>query len=378
MFEEFSKPSLAAWHAQLEKELKGASLDSKDWVLADGTRSKAFHFPKQQPTAAPLVRPSADWQITEDIKVTSTAKAANTAALTALEGGAEALVFDMDTSLSTGDFEQLFQGIFLNYIGLFFRGSAIQQNPNTVLHGFHAACTQRNIAKTALQGGLGYQIERTGSLTDFRFAAELLEYGKSTFPQFRLFELSAEEKDWKDRPSEELISLFQKTHRIFEGLRKEGAAASDIAQSLVLQINIGTSYFVEIAKLRALRLVWLHIQEAWGVPRRAPQVFVRFDSTSFSEAIYTNMIRATTVAMSAVIGGANAVVVLPHDIGNEATNPYGADFSKRIARNVQHLLKSESYMNRVVDPAAGSYYIEDLTNQIAEKVWRKLQNQAVA
>ena len=88
--------------------------------------------------------------------------------------------------------------------------------------------------------------------------------------------------------------------------------------------------------------------------------------------MHTNKIRATTQAMSAVLGSVDMLTIAPSD----ALNAESSDFSRRIARNVQHLLQMESYLDKVADPAAGSFYIEKLTNQIAEAVWEKFQEKA--
>lgn len=369
MFEEFTKPSPADWQAQLEKELKGAALDSKDWTLADGTTSRAFHFPDKKNTAAPLVRPTADWQICEDITVGTDAKQSNRAALKALKGGAEGLVLQYTDKIEKEALNQVFEGVFMDYIGLHFEGAAIADNPSALLHALQYCADKRGIATTDLRASLAWQTHVEGRRSDYRFAAELIDYATTTFPKAKLFKIAAPQDDFSERPSDELFVLFQAADRHFEGLTKQGAKATDIAKSTVFHLDIGTSYFVEIAKLRAFRVLWLHFQKAWGISRQDVPLFVRFKASEYQEEIYTNMIRSTTMAMSAVIGGANQIVVLPHDEGHLDKNPYGADFSKRIARNVQHLLKSESYLNQIVDPAAGSYYIEDLTNQMAKKVW---------
>ena len=100
-----------------------------------------------------------------------------------------------------------------------------------------------------------------------------------------------------------------------------------------------------------------------------PAIEAHFSNTDFVTDPNTNMIRATTQAMSVVLGGVNRLTVLPSDaIEGEPT-----DFSRRIARNVQHLLTMESFMDRVVDPAKGSYYIEKLTEKIAEAAWSEFQ-----
>ena len=83
------------------------------------------------------------------------------------------------------------------------------------------------------------------------------------------------------------------------------------------------------------------------------------------------MIRTTTQAMAAVIGGVRRLSLLPADAFGGDSTP----FTRRMARNVQHLLRMESYLDRVVDPAAGSYYLETLTEQLAERAWRQFQSE---
>ena len=88
---------------------------------------------------------------------------------------------------------------------------------------------------------------------------------------------------------------------------------------------------------------------------------------SNSEDQYTNMIRSASQGLASAIGGADIIIVNPAD---QMDTTGGTDFTNRIARNVQHILQMESHLNRVVDPAGGSYYVEKMTTAIAEEAWR--------
>lgn len=138
-------------------------------------------------------------------------------------------------------------------------------------------------------------------------------------------------------------------------------------------MTLGKSYFFEIAKIRAFKLLWLNVLKGWGAPLRHPVVETRFQAEAYTDELYTNMIRATTMAMSAVLGGADRLTVLPYDAGREHQASYSPAFSRHIARNVQHLLKMESFFSEIPDPAAGSYYIEQLTQQLAARAWTAFQ-----
>jgi methylmalonyl-CoA mutase len=110
--------------------------------------------------------------------------------------------------------------------------------------------------------------------------------------------------------------------------------------------------------------LWGNVLKAYDVTPSVPSIHARVSKDSFVEDAHKNKIRVTTQAMSAVLAGVESLTIDPTE---------DSDFGKRISRNVQHLLQLESYLDRVADPAAGSYYIEQLTNQIAEAVWQRFQ-----
>lgn len=140
------------------------------------------------------------------------------------------------------------------------------------------------------------------------------------------------------------------------------------ANTIGFRLSIGTDQFVTMAKLRAARRIWARVLEASGVdPTAAPQL----QQAVTSRAIYSrrdpwvNMLRATTAAFAAGVGGADSVTVLPF---NEAFGP-ADDFSRRLARNTQTVLIEESHLARVVDPASGSWFVESLTARLAAQAW---------
>lgn len=139
------------------------------------------------------------------------------------------------------------------------------------------------------------------------------------------------------------------------------------AKSLFFRTSAGPLYFPEMAKMRALRLLWTLLLEEYGI-----NIEIRipiFSETSKSNKpltdSYNNMVRVVSEGMSAVIGGADLVMVHPYN--EQYEEPSG--FSRRIARNVQHILREEAHLGKVADPAAGSYYIENMTDLIAKQSW---------
>ncbi|MFW6157664.1 MAG: methylmalonyl-CoA mutase family protein, partial [Balneolaceae bacterium] len=149
--------------------------------------------------------------------------------------------------------------------------------------------------------------------------------------------------------------------------------AGVVASHLHFTFAVGSNYFPEIAKLRAFRLLWeqvtgQYLDEEDGKAR----AYIHAETSGWNKTLYdahNNILRSTTEALSAVIGGCDSLTVRPFD---EPLHTPGA-FSRRIARNSQLILREEAYADKVVDPAAGSYYIETLTDKIAEKAWSEFQ-----
>ena len=143
---------------------------------------------------------------------------------------------------------------------------------------------------------------------------------------------------------------------IFASLAKQ-------AVSVTFKVSVGTNYFFEIAKLRALRLLWNTLSTEYGI---ASDCHIIATPTKRNKTLYdynTNMLRTTTECMSAVLGGADTMINLPYDAIYHKDNEFG----ERIAINQLLLLKNESYFDKVANPADGAYYIESITQQLAEK-----------
>ena len=147
------------------------------------------------------------------------------------------------------------------------------------------------------------------------------------------------------------------------------------ARAIRFNMGIGGNYFMEIAKFRAARLLWAKIVEAYKAPlftaalKDAAKMNVSAETSRFNMTIfdaYVNLLRTQTETMSAALAGVDEITVTPFDITFERPT----DFAERIARNQQLLLKEEAHFDKVVDPAAGSYYIENLTAAVANEAWK--------
>ena len=152
-------------------------------------------------------------------------------------------------------------------------------------------------------------------------------------------------------------------------LMENGLSVDDAASAMKFNFSISSNYFMEIAKFRAARMLWANIVKGYNPEKECScKMFAHAVTSTWNQTAYdpyVNMLRGTTEAMSATLGGVHSLEVLPFDYSFEAPT----EFSKRIARNAQLLLKHESHFDQVIDPAGGSYYIESLTSSIAAEAW---------
>ena len=155
-------------------------------------------------------------------------------------------------------------------------------------------------------------------------------------------------------------------------LTERGLDADTVAKNMRFSFGVGSFYFMEIAKFRAARLLWSKITEQFGVKVENRKMNIHARTSSFNQTIYdpyVNMLRTTTEAFSAIVGGVNSLHT------NQFAERFGMPdtFSRRIARNTQIVIKEEAHLNQLIDPAGGSFYIEKLTSDLAEKTWELFQ-----
>lgn len=353
------------WLTQIQKDLKGQSPDSLNWKY----NQELSFSPTASVAELPPLPPTSGWEIGEQI-VVNDPQVANLQAIEALQFGTEGLHFFLPTAPDEPFLEQLLNGIYLDYIGLHFRGPGVWANPGAILAILSNLCSRQNLNTRQLKGSLGYNPLNHAKFQDWRYLHDLLELTQTQFPGFQIIEISTE----KHHPEEAVAELLKNANQYVLHLTKLGLNPINIANAIHCNISIGTFYLIEIAKLRAFKLAWMNWLNAWNATIHLPTISCTFQKDAYTEELYTNMIKATTMAMSAILGGANQLVVKPYDEDREHLSNYPPQFARRIARNIQHLLKMESGFEQLLDPAAGSHYIEHATIQIADKSWELFKN----
>lgn len=167
----------------------------------------------------------------------------------------------------------------------------------------------------------------------------------------------------------QLAACLHRTATYFEALEDRNVPLHELMHLITFRFGVDTQYFFEIAKLRAFKVLWqnlvrVYVPESDFIPN--PYIHAVISKRSFTVADkHTNMLRSTTAAMSALLGGADALSVVPFDT-EDPNDPQAL----RLAANLQHILRHESYMDRYRDAAQGSYYIEHLTHTIGERAWQ--------
>ena len=152
-------------------------------------------------------------------------------------------------------------------------------------------------------------------------------------------------------------------------MTEAGLTVDEVAARVKFNMGISSNYFMELAKFRAGRMLWAEIVKAYApADEESCKMWVHVVTSEFNQTLYdshVNLLRSMTETMSAALAGVNSIETLPFDRCYERPD----EFSERIARNQQFLLRDESHLNKVVDPAGGSYYIETLTASIAKVAW---------
>jgi methylmalonyl-CoA mutase len=295
-----------------------------------------------------------DWQIRQNF-VAEDYKNTNLKIVKALENGMSALGIIIKHHISKEDFEVLLNNVYLNMISIHL---VAENNLTAAIAAFKSFCEARNEATENLSGSFS-----VGHIGDIATTIQLIAQYQKAFPAFKFITITSENTGIVD----ELTHAFKTAHQYFSESEIEKPL---LATTIQFKVFVGTEYFFEIAKLRAYRVLWqklLSLHQVAQTPAfiQAEKSWLHNDDAD----AHKNILRHTTEAMSAAVGGCDVLCLQSIDTTQQLNN----DFFNRIAVNIQHLLKEESHFDKVTDIAAGSYYIETITQQIVEKVWANIQ-----
>ena len=362
----------ADWLAQIQKELKGKPLESLDWQVEEHIRLAPLYAREDIFPRPPLAGGRTDnrWEVGELIEVRDLA-AANQQAHKAISSGISAPLFQLHHEPTAAELAVLVSGIIPDNLSVHFALQHPGKDPAEFYRDLIYYVRQQGYQLSAIRGSVDFDPLLDWSEPPLKPLARILGFASRQTPLFKVLQVNARTFDaGLEHTSRELALTIAKGVTYLDLMEKEGIAPALTNAHLQFALTIGNTYFANIAKIRALRLLWANVLETYQLTSASlPPIVVHFELESQAEDVHTNMIRAAAQAMSAVIGGADRLYVLPAD--QYAQPDTSGDFVLRIARNVQHLLRYESGFDKVIDPAAGSYYLDTFTQALATEAWQK-------
>lgn len=385
LFDMFSPTSTEDWKGKITVDLKGADFDKKlVWRTNEGFNVQPFYRREDLkglahmgtlPGQFPFVRGTRDnndWLIRQQIEGANPAEI-NREAIHVIDRGVDSIGIKLNRETTAADLETILKDIDLKKVEV------------------NISCCNGKAAEIAAI--LVDYIKANGLENDFRGSIgfdpfkRLLRHGLA-FPKnikdeaIKLYNTVKEIKNLRcfvvdsnllnnagAYITQELGYALAWGAEWMTILTEAGLTPCEVAGRIKFNMGISSNYFMELAKFRAARMLWAEIVKAYGAEEECCKMMVHAVTSQFNQTIYdahVNLLRSQTETMSAALAGVDSIETLPFDLQYKQPD----EFSERIARNQQLLLREESHLNKVVDPAGGSYYIENLTASIAEVAWK--------
>ncbi|MGV1871553.1 methylmalonyl-CoA mutase [Agrobacterium rosae] len=281
---------------------------------------------------------------------------------------------------SVEDMKVLFDGIPLKdmSVSMTMNGAVIPILASFIVAGEEQGCSKAELSGTIQNDILKEFMVRNTYIyppePSMRIIADIIEYTAKEMPRFNSISISGYHMQEAGATLvQELAFTLADGREYVRAALKKGLNIDDFAGRLSFFFAIGMNFFMEAAKLRAARLLWSRIMEEFE-PQKASSMMLRTHCQTSGVSLqeqdpYNNVIRTAYEALSAVLGGTQSL----HTNALDEAMALPTDFSARIARNTQLILQHETGVTKVVDPLAGSYYVESLTNELAEKAWALIE-----
>ena len=387
LFSDFSPVSTEQWMEKVTADLKGADFDKKlVWRTNEGFNVQPMYRAEDivglkttdsLPGEYPYVRGTKcdnEWLIRQDIFVENPQEA-NRKALDLLNKGITSLGFQIGRDQITPEsLASLLNGINAEKVELNFISCI--KNASKIGEELSSYFKKQGIDLQKVKGSIGFDpfkriLKHGRDFPKYADMAEQVINSVSELPGYRV--LMADAFMLNNAGSyitQELGFALAWGNEWLSVLTDKGLSVDKVANRIKFNFGISSNYFMEMAKFRAARMLWAQIVSAYKPNCDcASKIEMHAQTSRFNMTIYdahVNLLRSQTETMSAALAGVNSITVTPFDI----TYKQPDEFSERIARNQQLLLKEESRFNKIVDPAGGSYYIETLTASIAEEAWK--------
>ncbi|MFK7776259.1 MAG: methylmalonyl-CoA mutase family protein [Saprospiraceae bacterium] len=369
LFKDFKKSSKKDWLAKVEKDLKGKPIENLNWKIQEDLVVTPFaHSEDLKELPKPILenRKSNDWEKGVRI-VVNEVKTANQEAIFLLEKGANALCFELVKKPNKKELKTLLEGIELEWISTHF--ILHQKSWKGIIQNFISIVEDKKQQLKKIN--CSFQFSDATQVPPADFAA--LQIIANQLPIANLITINARGLyQGQENVVNELVQTISKGNAYLEKWNEKELDLKNLISTIQFSIQIDDSYFLNIAKIRALKILWNLVVKSWkGSLKSNIAIETHLTTSTHTDDENYNKVKATTQAMSAVIGGTNRLYIYPseHLKSNKKTLN-----DQRISLNIQHLMQLESYMDKVQDPAAGSYYLEQLTDDLAEAAWERFVN----
>ena len=401
LFSEFAPVSTEQWMAKITADLKGAPFEKKlVWKTGEGFNVNPFYRAEDieglntttsLPGQFPYVRVTKkdnDWKVRQNIEVTC-CKGANEKALDLLNKGVTSLGFVIQAEdVNAENIATLLNGIYPECVELNFK--TCHRKAEKLINILADYLKAQNADLTKCYGSVNYDPFKRmlvkGKTNDnwVADAVAVFNAGKA-LPRYRVLAVNAFYfNNAGSYITQELGYALAWGNEILAKLTEAGCRPDEVAKKIKFNFGISSNYFMEIAKFRAARWLWAEIVAAYepqcqhddcnnnkpdGLCRCAAKMQMHAQTSEWNMTVYdahVNLLRTQTESMSAALAGVDSITVRPFDKIYKTPD----DISERIARNQQLLLKEECHLDKVVDPSAGSYYLETLTVSVADVAWK--------
>lgn len=387
LFSDFPGVSTEAWMEKITADLKGADFEKKlVWKTNEGFKVKPFYrqedleglkttegLPGQFPYLRGTKKNDNTWYVRQEIKV-ECAKEANAKALDILNKGVDSLGFSLKKKdLCPEYIETLLEGICAECVELNFstcQGATVLLANLLVEYFTKKGYDLANLKGSVNYDPMGKMLSKGKDVSNYIATAKELVEVMAALPKYRCISVNAIElNNAGSYIAQELGYALAWGNEYLNALIEAGVSVNDAAKKIKFNFGISSNYFLEIAKFRAARMLWANIVKEYAPACDCScKMLAHAETSTFNLTLFdahVNMLRTQTEAMSAALAGVNSITVSPFDKAYQTPD----DFSERIARNQQLLLKEECHFDKVVDPSAGSYFIENLTVSIAQQAW---------
>ena len=402
LFSEFPPVSTQEWMDKAIADLKGADFEKKlVWRTNEGFNVKPFyreedleglkttgtlpgHFPYVRGTKA-----NNDWYVRQNIDVCNACLvAANAKAVDLLTKGVTSLGFTIDReAVSAENIATLLKGIDIETVEINFKTCAKASLKLVEIFAEYVKTSGKN--PTKVFGSINFDpigrlLARGKDLDNMVQRYADIIAASASLPKFRAIAINPVYfNNAGAYIYQELGYALAWGNDVLAKLVETGLSAEVVSKNIKFNFGISSNYFMEIAKFRAARFLWANIVFAYGekcprtcsnnqpdgLERCGGKMYIHAETSEWNLTVFdahVNLLRTQTESMSAVLAGVNSLTVLPFDAAYKESD----EISERIARNQQLLLKEESHFDKIVDPAAGSYYLENLTEGLVNEAWK--------